>query len=426
VFSWVCQCSLFSKKPNMFRSCVVASTTKLAVKLRTLTSSRPNFADSSQIKSGGWKEKFVNLKENRANRFLLFACVGVGAVAGLVGSYVSGGHSLDKSVLKIPEDPAYVARANLEGILESTKYLAPKGSYYVIYGPKGVGKSKLTTHVAKDRPATIKVTVTTASRQQDILSLLSMKLLGKVPPFFDVDNFVRAVDNCKNTPLIVFDVDTSHTTDLRDLLVAVRDICKLLAHKCVCWIVLSEADAVLTFGKDRQRQKFIYVDEMNKEEARTFVNYQLNRPVNYGKNKKNLTAADNEPIEILSINDKDFEYVYNTIGGNPAMLINLALALKAKTSVQDFVASRVARARQDLVAFAHQPILKALKNKPDGVSPEFFNNQEHKGVDLSVPAHVGLALKNSNAIVYRMERDEYQLMSTAHRTALKAYEPNAT
>jgi hypothetical protein len=45
---------------------------------------------------------------------------------------------------------------------------------------------------------------------------------------------------------------------------------------------------------------------------------------------------------------------------------------------------------------------------------------------LSVPAHVGLALKNSNAIVYRMERDEYQLMSTAHRTALKAYEPNAT
>jgi energy-coupling factor transporter ATP-binding protein EcfA2 len=422
MFSWVCQCSLFSKKLNMFRSCVVASTTKLAVKLRALTSSRPNFADPSHVKSGGWKEKFVNLKERR---FYIFVGAAIGAVAGLVGSYVSGGHSLDKSVLKIPEDPAYVARANLEGILESTKCFAPKDSYYVIYGPNGVGKSKLTTHVAKDRPATIKVTVTTASRQQDILSLLSMKLLGKVPPFFDVDNFVRAVDNCKNTPLIVFDVDTSDTNDERELLAAVRDICKLLAHKCVCWIVVSEANAVLTFGKHRLHYNYIYVEEMNKEEARTFVNSELNRPVN-GKNKKNLTAADNEPIEILSINDNDFEYVYNTIGGNPAMLINLALALKAKTSVQDFVASQVAIARQDLVAFAHQPILKALKNKPDGVSPEFFNNQKHNGVHLAVPAHVGLAMKESNAIVYRMERDEYQLMSTAHRTALKAYDPLVT
>jgi energy-coupling factor transporter ATP-binding protein EcfA2 len=429
----------------MFRSCVVAaSTTKLAVKLRALTNSRPNFADPSHLlKSGGWKEKFVNLKEKR---FFIFAGAGVTAVAGSV--YVlgavarSGGvndtislfatkpdylqeltYSLDKSVVKIPEDPGYVARGYHEGVLDSAKRLAPKGYYYVIYGPKGAGKSKLTTHVAKDREATIQVTVTTASKQEDILSALSKKLLGKVTlqsPVLDVDTFVRAVDNCENTPLIVFDVETSDTKDRRVLLGAVRGVCKALAHKCICWIVLSEANAVLTFGMDSYREKFIYVGEMNKEEARKFVNKELNLPVD---GKKMLTAADNELIEI---DDKDFEYVYNTIGGTPAMLILLAEALKAKTSVQDFVASQVATATQDLVAFTHKPILKALKKKPDGVSPEFFKNQVHEGVDLSVPADVGLAMKKSNAIVYRQELNEYQLMSTAHRTALKAYDPLVT
>jgi hypothetical protein len=429
----------------MFRSRVVASTTKLAFKLRAFTNSPPNFADPSHLKSGGWKGKFEKLKENR---FLIFVGAGVAAVAGSVGPLVlstvarSGGvndaislavtaqdylkeltHSVDKAVFKIPEDPAYVARANLEGILESTTSLEPTGSYYVIYGAKGAGKSKLTCHVAKGRKATIRVTVTAASKQEHVLSILAEELLGKAPPLLNVDKFVRAVDNCENTPLIVFDVERSNTMDQRELLGAVRGVCKALAHKCVCWIVLSEANAVLAFGQDSERQKFIYVDEMNKEEARKFVNTKLNPPVDV---KKKLTAAVKEPIEILSINDKDFEYVYNTVGGNPAMLVNLAQAVQAKASVQDFVSSRVASASQDLLAFAHQPILKALKKKPDGVSPKFFKKQEHKGVDLSDPIDVGLAMKRSNAIVYRKELNEYQLMTTAHRTALKAYDPIVT
>jgi hypothetical protein len=110
----------------------------------------------------------------------------------------------------------------------------------------------------------------------------------------------------------------------------------------------------------------------------------------------------------------------------PLLLINLAKAVMEKTSVQDFVASQVAIAARDLVIFAHKPILKALKKTPDGVSSALFENQEHKGVDLSVPADVGSAMKKSNAIVYRMELDQYQLMTTAHRTALKAYDPIVT
>jgi hypothetical protein len=49
-----------------------------------------------------------------------------------------------------------------------------------------------------------------------------------------------------------------------------------------------------------------------------------------------------------------------------------------------------AAASQDLLAFVNKPILEALKEKPDGLSPWFFKRQQHEGVDLSIPADVGL------------------------------------
>jgi hypothetical protein len=74
-----------------------------------------------------------------------------------------------------------------------------------------------------------------------------------------------------------------------------------------------------------------------------------------------------------------------------------------------------------LVAFPYKPILKALKEHPEGVSPEFFENMKCEGVDMSNPKAVGISMKTSNAIIYRIECRKYVLMSTAHRTALKTY-----
>ena len=45
-------------------------------------------------------------------------------------------------------------------------------------------------------------------------------------------------------------------------------------------------------------------------------------------------------------------------------------------------------ARQELVAFQHQQILKALKDHPEGVHPEDFNKLKYEGVDLSNPKAV--------------------------------------
>ena len=49
--------------------------------------------------------------------------------------------------------------------------------------------------------------------------------------------------------------------------------------------------------------------------------------------------------------------------------------------------------------------------------------QDYEGIDMSNPAAVGSAMKTSNAIIYRIELRKYQLMSAAHKTALKTYTP---
>ena len=80
-------------------------------------------------------------------------------------------------------------------------------------------------------------------------------------------------------------------------------------------------------------------------------------------------------------------------------------------------------ARLELVAFQHQPILKALKDRPGGISPEFFNKFENKGVDLSKPKAVGVAMREGNVITYRIERGVYTIYSKAIEVALRSYDP---
>jgi hypothetical protein len=75
------------------------------------------------------------------------------------------------------------------------------------------------------------------------------------------------------------------------------------------------------------------------------------------------------------------------------------------------------------VAFLLTPILKALKEHPEGVPPELFNNVKYDGVDLSNPQAVGYAMKRSNATVYRIENGKYHLLSKVHETALQTYKP---
>ena len=155
----------------------------------------------------------------------------------------------------------------------------------------------------------------------------------------------------------------------------------------------------MEFGKDKRREKFIFVDELTESEARQFVQ------------KRGATFS-----------DKEMQYIFDSIGTSPVTLIDLMSEIP-KILLQEFVDAVLSDAQQDLLAFQLQPILKALKERPEGVSPDYFKKQEYKGIDMSNPAAVGSAMKSSNAIIYRIELQKYQLMSTAHRTKLKTYSP---
>jgi hypothetical protein len=158
---------------------------------------------------------------------------------------------------------------------------------------------------------------------------------------------------------------------------------------------------VLEFGQDYHREKFIFVDELTIPEASLLLQ-QANQ----------------------TFTDEQMKYVFKTIGTNPAKLLNLMNSiLKNKCTLEEFVEDVLAQARRDLLAFVHQRILKALKEYPNGVEPEYFKKQEFKGVDLSYPKQVGIAMKGTNAVIYRIESGVYQLMSTQHRTALEHYDP---
>ena len=103
---------------------------------------------------------------------------------------------------------------------------------------------------------------------------------------------------------------------------------------------------------------------------------------------------------------------------------DFAEALESGDTAAEYIETTVCAAERDLAGFTHQPILKALKSSPDGVSTAKFKGVEHKGMNLAEPKQVAAAMKERNAIVYHLPSGEYRLASRAHRTALlERYDP---
>ena len=150
---------------------------------------------------------------------------------------------------------------------------------------------------------------------------------------------------------------------------AARSLSKEFASVCNCIIIISEANAVVEFGMDPSREEFIFVDELDENEVREFI----------GQNG-------------MMLNEKKIRKVIDNIGSNPATLNKLRTHLRKGLSVDDFIMKVLFDARQELVAFQHQQILKALKDHPEGIHPEFFNKLKNEGVDLSDPKAVGAAM----------------------------------
>jgi hypothetical protein len=293
----------------------------------------------------------------------------------------------------------YVSRPDVEAKING--YLDSKTtSYCVIYGAKGVGKSEVVNHTVIGRRAVVKVTVTSVGNQDDLVALIMSKLTGKKISL-DIDLLVDIFKQCKANgfiPTIIFDVERSSSA--QPVLQIVRGLAKTLGGNCRCIIVLSEANAVLEFGKDDDREEFIFVDELTESEAKQFLE-----------------------VRGAMFSEEEMRYIFDTIGTSPARLIKVLNAVQRKKLLKDCIDNILLRSNGKLIAFPLKPILKALKEHPEGVSPGYFENQEYKGFDMSDPVAVGEIMNKSEAIIYRIENEKYQLMSTAHKTALKTYTP---
>jgi len=297
--------------------------------------------------------------------------------------------------------PRLAKQNQIRSILERTE---ANGKYFVVYGAKGAGKSLLVDQSTKDHSGVIKLMVTSITTKDDIVNSLA-EHCGVANEFTpNIADFVKALSKgaiAKKLLTVIFEVERGGTPDQAIGIQAVRSLAKEFATVSNCIIILSEANAVLEFGRDNAREKFIFIDGFTEVEARDYLERQK-----------------------LSITKSEITGVFARIGTSPAMLLDMIDCVQNEGyTVEQFVEKVLEEAHMELATFPLKPILKALKEHPEGVFPDFFNNMKYEGVKLSDPQAVGYAIKRSNAIVYRIENRKYQLLSKAHETALQAYEP---
>ena len=106
------------------------------------------------------------------------------------------------------------------------------------------------------------------------------------------------------------------------------------------------------------------------------------------------------------------------MGTIPLHVREFTSSLENGESAADYIEEVLCAAERDLFAFAHEPILEALKLSPDGVSTDRFRGIENEGVNLAEPKDVAPAMKETQAIIYHHPSGEYRMASRAHRTAL--------
>ena len=307
--------------------------------------------------------------------------------------------------LELVKNNKYVKRPSIEKKLLSftnrTKSESD-GIYLIVYGAKGAGKSMVADAVISGRPGILKVQWSCAGSKYMLLQEIN-KLIGISKSNPSVNDYKEALRKSVSStgilPTVIFEIETG----VQILGIhAARGLSKEWASVCNCIIILSEASTVVEFGKDSSREEYIFVDELDEGVARAFI-------------KQNQI--------MLSEDEKDIKKVIDNIGCNPADLESLRSSMKKGVSLDDSIASVLFDASQELVAFQHQPILKALKDHPEGISPGFFNKLENKGVDLSNPKAVGVSMRGGNVLTYRMELKKYMTYSKAIEVALRIYDP---
>jgi energy-coupling factor transporter ATP-binding protein EcfA2 len=323
---------------------------------------------------------------------------------------------------RIPESSVeFVARPALQLAVEDAMKTPQRNVYTVVYGAKGAGKSTLVDACASKRSGVVKVAVTQAQSRDEVITTINEAILGdhKVKADCKLTEvaLLKAIKSCNPRPTVIFDVEQGGSPDQILGLAAVRSLAKLFAQECAVLIVLSQPNAVFHFGSDRDRENFIFVNEMSANEVSELF-----------QNQMQLNAHDGTSLDGRAFTPAEIAHIVNTVGGLPAkiekLLFKVTLAQNhRRIPLQQALDEIVDEAWTDLSDFPYQSLLKALKAHPDGVSAKSLVDTIEANAQLWVASDVAAVMKCSNAVVYRHELKRYELMSTAHKTALKMFTP---
>ena len=367
--------------------------------------------------------------EAEGNRKGFFKIVRDMAIGGILVSFAIGYFGLDGT--KVPKDTVenttfltaqdirestihitdptfeknYIHRPAVEKELDDFVEGELKEKYLIVYGAKGTGKSSvaLKTLSEKKGVALVKVrnyvdwaqlskkvaqAVMNTEQKVTVESINIHEALAKAKIATDIHN-VKNADKRKY-PTIVFEVEGGADQDIH-MLENVQSLSKDFVSVANVIIILSEAMAVTTFGQVHRREKYMYVGDMTREEAKELLE----------KRGKHL-------------NDTDFSYLYENIGGCPTALTDFA---RGEVSVQDFVRTSLNRASNALKTFPpqHRELLVLLKQHPEGVRFD-----DYPVVDMQ---QFGKEMGRKNVVYYDIDQEVFKLQSRALKVALKDYAP---
>lgn len=160
-----------------------------------------------------------------------------------------------------------------------------------------------------------------------------------------VYQLAEALEQCSHGPTIIFDVDCSSRDGVNIATVqAIHLLVLYLSNYCRCIIILSEANAILEFGRDSDIENYLYIDEMPREQGKQLLQ---ERGAKFTQNELN--------------------FIFDNIGTRPMWLEKLADEVPGDKSLEQFVSYVLERAKEDLRDFPHKTMLQALVKQPDGV-----------------------------------------------------------
>ncbi len=304
----------------------------------------------------------------------------------------------------------FVARPKLRAAIQEALSTKNPVNYYFIYGPRGAGKTEIVAQTAAEvgNKYVVWHKVSSPCSEEELASNLFKTITGETANMTDID-LRKAIINFREQhdgecPTIIFDIERGAGDSYT--LSHIKGLAKFLVNFCQSIIVLPEASDIERLRGDHAREEFVYVDEMAISEAKE---YMTKAGANY--------------------QEKELDYIFNNIGTSPAVLRDLinTVGVKKEKTLEQFVNTILQNARNDLDKFPVKPILKALQTHPEGVSLDHFNGQPfeilspHAVFSALRRAVAGTVEKPQIIVVFRPELYKYQLLSTAHKTALKTF-----